>query len=152
MQQQQKQQVRLFRRTKKNSFSVQLSPTSGVVEVHCSRVDVVPNTFAAREELEENLLLISSSLSSKKKRQQGGGGGACVLGENEWMVELRELGPFSMESHGFVQCHIVFSKKKTSGSEKEETNKSVEEKEEEEDQPLLLPTKKKSLRWVQVKE
>ena len=108
--------VRLFRRNGKDSFSVQLSPSSGVVEVRCSSIEVLPpQGFAmmADRDLEERLLLLG-------RKEFGCMGGFEVEGNNRvegdsveagstgWKVILSRLGPFSIEDKAFVQCSMVF--------------------------------------------
>jgi hypothetical protein len=135
--------VRLFRRTGKNSFSVQLSPSSGVVEVHCTEVDVLPNTFAAREELEENLILLSQK--HRQKTSKIVVVPHCLNEGGRWEVQICRLGSFSMESHGFVQCHILFQRMEGNSCEKKEEEEKVLPS------PLEQKSKKKSLKWVQLK-
>lgn len=108
--------VRLFRRNNRQSFSVQLSPTSGIVEVHCSRGISISACSdlggcatarsALQHELEYVLLRLGRSEFghlggfSKDARERGGG----------WKVQLTRLGPYDLRVKGFVQCSIVFTK------------------------------------------
>lgn len=136
--------VRLFRRAGKNSFSVQLSPTSGVVEVRCSTVDVIPDLFSTREALEERLLLMGKKVPGSALQCIGNFDTDETQRQCGWTVDIVQLGPFSMESHAFVQCHIAFQKldEEDGLAAGDEVAPVMSSKE----QP-----KKKSLRWVQSK-
>jgi hypothetical protein len=145
------QRVRLFRRISKSSFAVQLSPTSGVVEVHCSSINVIPNTFAAREELEECLLLLLEKKRTGSNSRSMGGfetRGMDKDGGGGWEVGLRKLGPYSMDSRGFVQCSIVFTRK--NGDKKQEEGDEQKPRKSS-SSGAADKQKKKSLQWVQIR-
>lgn len=94
--------LRLFRRNNKQSFSVQLSPTSGVVEIHCASGGVVVDKPCKVDDLERRLM--------KLGREEFG----CIGGFSdefcgEWRVQLVKLGPFDIKARGFVQCKIQFT-------------------------------------------
>ena len=150
------QRVRLFRRMGKSSFAVQLSPTSGVVEVHCGSIDVIPNTFAAREELEESLQLL---LKKKKKTTENKNSSSSLGGFEEgsgaekagsWEVGLRKLGPYSMDMRGFVQCSIVFVRRNSDEQKKEDGDEHGPCKSSS-SAALVDKQKKKYLQWVQIR-
>lgn len=94
--------IRLFRRNNKQSFSVQLSPSSGIVEVHCVEGNVAGGGTIAHE-LEDLLLRIG-----RDKFFHLGGFEAPYGGG--WQVQLVRLGQFSIKARGFVQCKLRFSR------------------------------------------
>lgn len=102
--------VRLFRRNNKHSFSVQLSPSSGIVEVHCSSpsssgVTVADNALSQNslEELEDHLLRLG-------RTEFGHLGGFHEPYGFGWKVQLVELGMYNLKARGFVQCTLIFEK------------------------------------------
>lgn len=102
--------VRLFRRNNKQSFSVQLSPSSGIVEVHCSSpsssgVTVADNALSQNslDELEDHLLRLG-------RTEFGHLGGFHEPFGFGWKVQLAKLGRYDLKARGFVQCTLIFEK------------------------------------------
>ena len=102
--------VRLFRRNNKQSFSVQLSPSSGIVEVHCSSpsssgVTVADNALSQNslDELEDHLLRLG-------RTEFGHLGGFHEPFGFGWRVQLAKLGRYDLKARGFVQCTLIFEK------------------------------------------
>ena len=126
--------VRLFRRNNKQSFSVQLSQTSGVVEVHCTSTIVDPPLEV--DALERKLLRLG-------REEFGCLGGFSSLPEGGWQVQLTKLGTFDVKARGFVQCRIRFEK--VAGGEDEEVSEKKVERQVPQ-QPIL--PRKKGMQWM----
>lgn len=105
--------VRLFRRNNRTSFSVQLSNTSGIVEVHCTQVLVKPPS--SKMQLED-LLLKMGRHPDFFAREMGGAHHA-----RGWKVQLVELGRYDLKARGFVGCKILFEKSSATEDDVAET-------------------------------
>jgi hypothetical protein len=92
--------VCLFRRNSKQSFSVQLSLSSGVVEVHCTSILVDPPLKV--DALEKALRRIG--------REEFGHLGGFDAFRRGWRVQVLKLGAFDVKARGFAQCKIRFEK------------------------------------------
>lgn len=100
--------VRVFRRNAKQSFSVQLSPSSGVVEILCRQVEVVSVQCDDGSKLLEGML-------QRLGREEFGWCIGSFDGDYQscssccWKAEVLELGQYSMQARGFVQCTLRFT-------------------------------------------
>lgn len=118
--------VCLLRQSGKSSFVVQLSPSSGVVEVHCVQVEA-----AAAKDLDSALQMMTG-------RSKHGIGGFSAPYRRGWRVTLAHLGKYDLKARGFLRCRIRFEKVDGWGEEDGCAKKVVEQ-----------PPRKKKMRWLQ---
>jgi hypothetical protein len=126
--------AKVFRRTGKHSFAVQLEGCPGVVEVHCIEEDwgYMASTWTLAQDLEDRLCAIGTR--SMYAWDQKAGRMAVVESKRhlQWDegVEVA-LGHYDVARRAFVQCRL---RARIPVVEKEKEKKALPQ------QPLLLPS------------
>lgn len=82
--------MKIFRKTGHKSFAVQSSSASGVVEIHCNKVDAKPS----KQQVDKALARLSTM------------GGSVADGSGGWSIRLVELGMYCSKLKGFTGCHV----------------------------------------------
>lgn len=130
--------VRLFRRNNKHSFSVQLSPASGVVEVHCAGGSILVDPPLKVDQLERMLVQLG-------RERFGCMGGFSDSFSGGWRVHLVKLGPFDIKARGFVQCRIRFERV----AEQERKRRDLKSASSLAADVAVVNRRKTALKWVQ---
>ncbi len=140
--------AKVFRRTGKHSYAVQLEGSPGVVEVHCVEEDwgALASTWTAAHALEDRLCVIGTRnmyncKSGKVKKEQ-------QHKHVEWREGVVvELGSYDVRRRAFVQCRLRVNGSAQDFLKEEGMQEKTEEEELVEAVEIATPPQRRVFKW-----